>query len=865
MICRRISYRLIASSLILALGLQHTIRGQGGPAKPSPSLTNQERKLLDGLLSTWLFDPKGAQRVRLKVSVRTPWASTYDAVREGWLQKGTGASPERIVFLDGGTAAVSRVASVTPIDLVEEWRAQFKEKQAEASNQDLARENRFRRMHRSEVEVIDESPLAMAAWLHRAGHDDLAAQAMHAAREAASRRGDLENDDAKVVAALRSSLAWICYAGMVHAFMVCADSEALAAGERLLDRFPEATKETNFAQTPAIVGDLKRRQKAGTFGRKGDPLERPAQFDQWNTAKQLAWLIDRLDQIDARQMGQPGGVAMVFDPRVQAIVRIGDPAVPALIQVIESDERLTRSVHFWRDFSRDRTALGVREAALEAAMTILGTQFFEIVATGDDFTGRGKDEARQMAARLKAYWNQYGKLPFDDRMLAILTSPGTRFEAKREAARNLAHLGERRFVSTSGGMFRVLRGRRPPSPAVAKFKKPTAAEAILAAMDQDLRNHDAQPRGQLYDFDRRLIENSYWDSLVELGDRAIAPELLRRFKSARAIRDRRKLAITAWQLGDASAMVVYAGEVERGSLKLPANNDPNTTDDDQPGTVELRGMVEDLTSSSGLKESDQALFAIADPQHPYFELARNCILRHDPRGEPRWFSHPYCLTILRRELDNSKPTGATFRIEGPLLHREYKQGSGTEDIPPLLNDPRLQGKAVNERNCDVAAVKLGLLVFGLGDYHPLQFDAAARLEAIKSFLDRFRNGYRRATPTEARFLHVFGDDPVYLPNMPPLNRPANAEDVAKGRAIFALTGAAKMARLQLPAVAFWKHSPRPRDPGQPPKPLLIIQAEIDKDGKTFYGVVSDGTARRVDADEVVDVRPMRASILDLLK
>jgi hypothetical protein len=863
MICRSISYGLIASLVTLALGSQHAIRGQEGPAKPG--LSNQEKKLLDGLLSTWLFDPKGAQRVQLKASVRTPWARSYDAVREGWLQEGTAASPERIVFLDGGKAAVSRALSVTPIDLVEEWRAQFKERQAEATNSELATKHRFRRMHRSEVEVIDESPLAMAAWLHRAGHDDLAAQALRAARKAASRGDDLRNDDAKVVAALRSSLAWVCYAEMVHAFMVCADTEALAAGERLLARFPEAIKETEFIQTPAIVGDLKRRQKAGTFGRKGDPFERPAQFEQWNTAKQLAWLIDRLDQIDAQQMGQPGGVAMVFDPRVQAIVRIGDPAVPALIQVIDSDERLTRSVHFWRDFSRDRTVLGVREAALEAAMTILGTQFFEIVATGDDFTGRGKNEAGQMAARLKAYWNQYGKRPFDERMMAILTQPGTTFQAKREAARNLAHLGERRFVSTSGGMFRVPRSRRPPSPAVARFKKPTTAEAMLAAMDKDLRNHDAQPRGQLYDFDRRLIENSYWESLVELGDRAIAPELVRRFKSASAIRDRRKLATAAWQLGDASAVVVYAGEVERGRLKLPANNEPNTNDDDQPGTVELRGVIDDL-ARTGLREADKALDAIAGPQHPYFEPARTCVLRYDPRDGRGWFSHPYCLTILRRELDDSKPTGATFRIEGQLLHRDYKQGSGTEDIPPLLNDPRLQGKAVNERNCDVAAVKLALLVFGLGDYHPLQFDAAARLEAIKGFFDRFRNGYRRITPMEARFLNVFGDDPTYIPNMPPLNRPANAEDVAKGRAIFALMGAAKVARLQLPAVAFWKDRAERRDePGQRPKPLLILQAEIDKEGKTIYGILSEGTARRVDANQVADVRPMRASILDLLK
>jgi hypothetical protein len=37
--------------------------------------------------------------------------------------------------------------------------------------------------------------------------------------------------------------------------------------------------------------------------------------------------------------------------RVEELIRLGDAAVPALLEALENDERLTRSVHFWRDSS----------------------------------------------------------------------------------------------------------------------------------------------------------------------------------------------------------------------------------------------------------------------------------------------------------------------------------------------------------------------------------------------------------------------------------------------------------------------------------------------------------------------------------
>lgn len=90
---------------------------------------------------------------------------------------------------------------------------------------------------------------------------------------------------------------------------------------------------------------------------------------------------------------------------MKALIEVGEPVVEPLLSVLESDTRLTRSVHFWRDFSQDRTILGVHEAAYVALASILQTTFFEAVARGrarrgDRSHGGFRERAVFPAARL---------------------------------------------------------------------------------------------------------------------------------------------------------------------------------------------------------------------------------------------------------------------------------------------------------------------------------------------------------------------------------------------------------------------------------------------------------------------------------
>ncbi len=565
------------------------------PAAKATVLSAADQKLLDSLMKQFLFDPKGAQYVRVKTTCRTVWASTREILREGWLVPGQNGKITTVCFTDGESIAAPGKDRIEKIDFLDQCRKRYADARKPAADDEDHRAV-FQRMHQTALGRIEQPDLALAAWLYRLDQPALAAKALERAaetRESGNREAPPhEKEEVRMVRVLKEELAWPAFAAMVHAYMVRADEEALAHGERLLRLYPDIVK-TEYAQAEAIVGELKRRKAKGTFG-KEPAYDTPKGFESWEVKKKIAWLIDSLEEVDARQWGQPGGIPLGMDRRVAALIDIGDAAVPALIDTVEKDERLTRSVHFWRDFARSRTVLSVREAALTAVMSILKVRVFEPASTGDNFTARGPQGAAKIAQRLREYWKTYGGLRFDERMMKTLADPKADFEAVREAAHNLGSLGEKRTLTTT--VFSDWFGgpAKKPNPAVAKFTSPTAAEAILAAMDRDLAHHDAGQRDQLYDYERRRIEDIYLGPLVILGDKRIAAELARRWKTATAVRMRRKLASACHDLGDSEPLKEFARDVEKGLLKLPGNNEPNTNENDQPGTVELNGIVASL-------------------------------------------------------------------------------------------------------------------------------------------------------------------------------------------------------------------------------------------------------------------------------
>lgn len=145
-------------------------------------------------------------------------------------------------------------------------------------------------------------------------------------------------------------------------------------------------------------------------------------------------LIEHLDDAFAPQLGQPGGVDFRNSPIVQALVRAGGAAVPPLLDTLERDTRLTRSVHFFRDNVPPRSVLAVHEAAYTALIEILGVSFFHAAASGDDLTSRGEHPRAQLAADMRAFWERYGRWSPAERRYRILAADDESRDRHIEAA-----------------------------------------------------------------------------------------------------------------------------------------------------------------------------------------------------------------------------------------------------------------------------------------------------------------------------------------------------------------------------------------------------------------------------------------------
>jgi hypothetical protein len=152
-----------------------------------------------------------------------------------------------------------------------------------------------------------------------------------------------------------------------------------------------------------------------------------------------AELIDALDRIQMSQDGQPGDVPLWESPVVLALVEKGDEAVEPLLACLESDMRLTQSVHFWRSFHKSRTVLGVHEAALYALQALLHGGFFELASTGDSLTGRGDEYRKKLAASIRANWEKYGKQTGPRRAYQILLDDAAGIDGWLDAAGTLFH------------------------------------------------------------------------------------------------------------------------------------------------------------------------------------------------------------------------------------------------------------------------------------------------------------------------------------------------------------------------------------------------------------------------------------------
>lgn len=807
-------------------------------AQDTPKLSDADKALLDKVAEL-VVKPTG-ECIRFKAMAYSCWGGGGEADRLGWLERDAEGKPLRVRDVDGDWMGVpGRFETVKFLELCKSDYG------ADPDEDD----DTFREMTETSLGPAGAFPdLVVACWCRQLGDNSLAAKVLRDAR-----RG--ESDD-ETIGILKQTLAWRCFAGSAHAFINGDDEQALHYASRFEQKYADFNDEFG---TPAadILADLKRRKEAGTFG-KYQPTEYdddwnaivklPEGYESWEETRQLDWLLLNLENVDARQWGQPGGVDLSSDWRVQQLIKLGEAGVPKLIDCIESDKRLTRSMHFWRDFATSRTVMAVREAALVAVMTILQVEVFDPVSTGDNFSSRGEEGAKKVAARLRKYWEEYGKYPFDERMMKILTNPEASLEARQEAALNLAYINDRPVrgttVWTSGSRTRS----EGPNPVVEKFKEPTVAEAILTLMDQHVAQiaKDEADDPEMQQYYAHRATGRYADALVTLDDKRIVPELRKRIDGDASPALKRTFAWVCLWLDDDAPFKALCKRFAEGT-------EPGLADSDS--LAELLHMLARVE----LPEVETAMSALLKPEHPAHAIYRDQVLNENPSwtDDAIWFAHRSCITLLRKQLDNTKASGSYFKVEGDTYTEGEDGSSSSGPIPDYLKaDPDLR-KSAQGRWCDDAAMKLNELVGGLPRYNPLFSDAETRLQRMRELLDQYAANLHRADEWEAESVGEWGWGPFYLFSPPPLGRAAAESDVKAGNAVFALQGS-EVAALKLPARGAL--SPAPEREGDEPVEddrewCLIVQAETDAEGKTWYGVVRRHGFEKVAAEQLHDVQP----------
>ncbi|MBO0700786.1 MAG: hypothetical protein J2P46_20490, partial [Zavarzinella sp.] len=162
------------SLLVLAITAPLALAGPGptGAAKvagpgPASRLSPDDAEYLDSLVREFLFDPKGAIRVR--VTLPSPNRPAYigqldwGPERDGWLVRG---KAPRVYFADGESVPAPPPARVRPLSFLALCQRRY------PAAPDAHRDRLARSLD------PDNADIAWAAWLHRLGHDDLAARAL---------------------------------------------------------------------------------------------------------------------------------------------------------------------------------------------------------------------------------------------------------------------------------------------------------------------------------------------------------------------------------------------------------------------------------------------------------------------------------------------------------------------------------------------------------------------------------------------------------------------------------------------------------------------------------------------------------------
>jgi len=336
------------------------------------------------LFEQGLADPRGLEYREIEIYLGPPWKPSLTGKMHGWVLPGTATSQRFAVCWNGLVYPIVSIGN--EVDLRADIDAAIKtdeENRTQRASTNPTPYYRFRDVKPEGYSLSATSLLPIkVCLLLRLGRTDLAERVWATWTIGMDPK---INDDALHLADPYLMLAvdwtWAIYDRAINAHMrgddrLCMISALMAVSfeKSIRQEIPlrpalrarqYAQEYMNFQQPLALlIQDQERRAK--------HPRTMPVPRDGASLRRQsTGQLIDYLDEAVAIQMGYPGGIDMDQDAVVAELIRRGKEVVEPLLNALENDTRLTRSVRSSRPWHSDRHFMTVYETALQALRRIL--------------------------------------------------------------------------------------------------------------------------------------------------------------------------------------------------------------------------------------------------------------------------------------------------------------------------------------------------------------------------------------------------------------------------------------------------------------------------------------------------------------
>jgi hypothetical protein len=578
--------------------------------------------------------------------------------------------------------------------------------------------------------------------------------------------------------------------------------------------------------------------------------------DEHDKKARIRALVADLENVAVLQNSNPGYPNLSATSVVQKLIKEGDDAVEPLLDVLEHDDRLTRSVSYWRDFSKGRNIIGVHEPAYVALCGILRTHSFDSVGA------ENSSPRNRTAAAVRGYWTRFKGMPPEWRRFTILAddkaSPNQWLEAASAIAEPETEVDGKRV----GGKARM-RGE-----SLWAKQSPTVSELIARRVAQ-MTKLDPAANVSLDQITKLALCLARWNpegarpTLKWLVIHAQAqcaaetsaggdPFLHSFFSGYGPGRSLATLTIAQVRCGDAKSLEEYSAWMRTMSItelasSIPMIFEPMWTYPRHPAITELgEWLFNDARSPWPflLRSANRANLAIV--RSPLlgvraFRKQIQSLLRNKSKLGTITVSAPVVVPPGRRF---PGAMNGHFSME---ISKRTQTGDFDESDPLAI-----PGVPLTLRICDYVGWELSD-VAGLPEFQPYwpEKNRDDVLRAVSSFLDQFGDRFARpdGTPEMTQLL----DSGTAALIFPDVGHPATPEDVKNGLAIFSL-GVDARARVQTlasrPLFATWKRADRS---GTKETFGLVWQAEVTQEQgapRVYYGFVGHHTFAKVPAEQI---------------